>query len=86
MTRARANSVRTCVGCRERTHPDSLLRVVAVDGVVIPDQSATHSGRGAWLHPGCWETAERRRAFTRALRLTSAPDTRVLREYLARNS
>jgi predicted RNA-binding protein YlxR (DUF448 family) len=85
MTRARASSVRTCVGCRERNHPDDLLRVVVEDGIVIPDPSATRGGRGAWLHPGCLEIAERRRALSRALRISSALDLRVLREFVARN-
>ncbi len=86
MTRARASSVRTCVGCRERNHPDDLLRVVAEDGIVIPDPSATRGGRGAWLHLACWEMAERRRAFGRALRMATAPDLRVLRGFIASNS
>jgi len=43
-------------------------------------------GRGAWLHPACLESAERRKAFTRALRTTRVPSTSALREYVARMS
>jgi predicted RNA-binding protein YlxR (DUF448 family) len=80
--------VRTCVGCRVREHPAELLRVVAVDGVVIPDLRRRLPGRGAWLHPdlGCLGAAERRRAFGRALRVPKIDaerlDTTEVRVYL----
>ncbi|MES2170777.1 MAG: YlxR family protein [Actinomycetota bacterium] len=62
--------VRTCLGCRERDVASSLLRVVARDGEVVADPSATLSGRGAWVHPTlhCVDTAIARKAFGRALR------------------
>ena len=78
--------VRTCVGCRVRTHWSVLLRVVAaeVDGIacVVPDPRRTRGGRGAWLHPdpACLDLAERRRAFPRALRRSGPLDTGALRE------
>lgn len=84
MSAARTTSVRTCIGCRERSSPDGLLRVVLQAGVVSPDPEAVLPGRGAWVHPGCLEAAERRKAFTRALRATAAPDLSVLREYVER--
>jgi len=80
-----ATRVRTCVGCRARVPAEGLLRVVVDDGVLIPDPTATRRGRGAWLHLDCWEAAERRKAFRRALRVEVAPDTRVLREFVAGN-
>ena len=63
--------VRTCVGCRERAPVTDLLRVVARDGVLVPDPRRRLPGRGASLHPTpeCLHAAERRRAFPRALRL-----------------
>ena len=74
------NSVRTCLGCRLRTDPSALLRVVARAGVVIPDPSATMTGRGAWVHPTaeCIAASVKRRAFGRALRSSSALDTTEL--------
>ena len=70
--------VRTCIGCRQRAAKRELLRVVAgpeTHGqakarVVVPDPRGTAPGRGAHLHPTleCFELAERKRAFARALR------------------
>jgi uncharacterized protein len=81
--------VRTCIGCRERAHRSVLLRVVAAraGGVmaVVPDPRHAGSGRGASLHPDlrCFDLAERRRAFTRALRRRESLDLTPVREYLA---
>ena len=68
---------RTCLGCRQRADRSSLLRVVARDGVVTPDPSANLPGRGGWVHPTreCIETAVKRKAFGRALRVSTALDT-----------
>ena len=68
--------IRTCIGCRIRADCSLLLRVVARDGEVLPDPSATLVGRGAWVHPTgeCLESAAKRRAFGRALRVTEALD------------
>ncbi|WP_434811726.1 YlxR family protein [Microbacterium sp. bgisy189] len=64
--------VRTCVGCRARAPRPSLLRVVAHDGVLVPDERAVLPGRGAWVHDteSCVDAAIRRRAFGRALRVS----------------
>jgi len=72
--------VRTCLGCRARADTSALLRIVALDGEVVPDPSATLPGRGAWVHPtaGCVESAAKRRAFGRALRVTEALGTERL--------
>ncbi|SOD92882.1 YlxR family protein [Blastococcus haudaquaticus] len=63
--------VRTCVGCRQRAPVSDLLRVVVRSGALVPDPRRRLPGRGASVHPtpGCLHAAERRRAFTRALRL-----------------
>ena len=77
--------VRTCVGCRARAAKSDLLRVVDRDGELVPDPQARLPGRGAYLHLSqkCFEQAERRRAFARALRLPGPLATGALGEYLA---
>ncbi|WP_137813651.1 YlxR family protein [Gandjariella thermophila] len=84
--RTRSGPVRTCVGCRARTLASELLRVVVVDGAVVPDTRRRLPGRGAWLHldPECLRLAERRRAFSRALRVGGAPDVAGVRAHLTR--
>ncbi|MFC5754797.1 YlxR family protein [Actinomadura rugatobispora] len=84
-SRGRAVPLRTCVGCRVRTAKSDLLRLVAVEGVIVPDLGKAMPGRGAHLHPdlGCLELAERRRAFPRAFRLAGPLDVSVLRDGLA---
>jgi uncharacterized protein len=84
----REGPVRTCVGCRKRELAVDLLRVVAVsDGnggnAVIVDSAGSLPGRGAWLHPvpQCLQIAIRRRALTRALRITGSPDTSAVDEH-----
>jgi uncharacterized protein len=78
-------AVRTCVGCRARGAKPDLLRVVARGGELVPDPQARLPGRGAYLHLSqkCFEQAERRRAFARALRLPGPLATGALGEYLA---
>ena len=93
-----AGPVRTCIGCRERAAKRELLRVVAgtdaedpgpASWFVVPDPSGTAPGRGAHLHPTpeCLALAERKRAFSRALRhdagVRGALSLERLREHLA---
>ena len=77
--------VRTCVGCRQRAAVGDLLRVVAVEGALVPDPSRRLPGRGAHVHPvvGCLDLAERRRAFPRALRISAPLDTSAVRAVCA---
>jgi len=76
-----AGPVRMCVGCRSRASRAVLLRVVIVDGFLVPDHRATLPGRGAWLHRDlqCLDEAERRRALPRALRVSGPLDTAAVR-------
>lgn len=77
--------VRTCVGCRERGARSDLLRVVLLNGTLAVDEHGHLPGRGARIHPNhaCIELADKRRAFTRALRLQGQIDAAPLREWLA---
>lgn len=83
--RTSTTPVRMCLGCRQRSLVTELLRVVAIAGVVTPDPRRRQPGRGASIHPDlvCLDLAERRRAFSRALRESDALDTAPIRDYLA---
>jgi len=76
-----AGPERTCVGCRTRAPAAELLRVVAQDGVAVPDPVRMLPGRGAHLHrdAACLAQAERRRALPRALRVAGPLDLTALR-------
>src|SRR5487761_357177 len=79
------NPVRTCVGCKARAAKSSLLRLVMAGDGIVPDPQARQPGRGAYLHPSlaCFELAQRRRVFSRALRVQGSPDTVPLARYLS---
>ncbi|MFK0401467.1 YlxR family protein [Microbacterium sp. NPDC090225] len=76
--------VRTCVGCRMRAPRAALLRVVSQNGILIVDERAVLPGRGAWMHPTqeCMAAALRRRAFGRALRVSTPVDTQTIEKRL----
>ena len=76
--------VRTCVGCRERAPVTDLLRVVLRAGALVPDPRRRLPGRGASLHPTpeCLRAAERRRAFARALRVSTPVEAGPLRVHV----
>ncbi|MGK5530055.1 YlxR family protein [Streptomyces sp. URMC 129] len=80
-TRSSVCPERTCVGCRQRSARDGLLRVAVVGDRCVPDLRGTLPGRGAYVHPtpACLELAVRRRAFPRALRVQGPLDTGELR-------
>jgi predicted RNA-binding protein YlxR (DUF448 family) len=64
------------------------VRVVVVEGVLVPDPRARIPGRGAWLHPDldCLDLAVRRRALPRAFRLTVPLDDAAVRLEIERRS
>lgn len=78
------DSVRMCIGCRLRAPRSSLLRVVTRESELVVDETATLPGRGAWLHPtvACFQDAQRRHAFGRALRVTRSLDAKQLENRL----
>ncbi|HEY0249786.1 MAG TPA: YlxR family protein [Gryllotalpicola sp.] len=77
-------SVRTCIGCRSRALRSSLLRVVVRDSLIVVDESAVMTGRGAWLHPSaeCMRKALQRKAFGRALRVPGVLDTVEITQHI----
>ena len=64
--------VRSCISCRKRANPSALIRVVLVDGKVIPDLKGGAAGRGAWLHKKCAEVAIARNTFVFAFKTNKA--------------
>jgi predicted RNA-binding protein YlxR (DUF448 family) len=61
--------VRSCIGCRKKANPAALIRVVLIDGKLVPDIKGGAPGRGAWLHKKCAEGAISRGAFRFALKI-----------------
>ena len=83
--------IRTCVATKQRHQDSELLRVVEDPehpGVILPDPQRRMPGRGAWLTPtvSALELAEQRRAFGRALRVSTKVDTGRVRTYLVDNA
>jgi hypothetical protein len=74
--------VRSCISCRKRANPSALIRVVLVDGKVIPDLKGGAAGRGAWLHKKCAEVAIARNAFRFAFKQEDAVDVSELLKFL----
>jgi predicted RNA-binding protein YlxR (DUF448 family) len=73
------------VGCRAKAAKTDLLRVVEIEGHLVPDPAGRLPGRGASVHldPRCVDLAEKRRAFPRALRLDGPLDVTPVREHVA---
>ena len=78
------------MGCRERAAKSELLRVVIGSEpsghlAARPDPGGSAAGRGAHVHPTleCYDLAERKRAFARALRVPGGLPSVAVRDYLA---
>ena len=69
--------VRSCIGCRKKANPAALIRVVLIDGRIVPDIKGGASGRGAWLHKKCAEGAISRGAFRFALKINKEQDVAI---------
>ncbi|HTX81760.1 MAG TPA: YlxR family protein [Streptosporangiaceae bacterium] len=80
----RAAPVRTCIGCGARAAKTELVRLVAAGCEIVPDITMRQPGRGAYLHRSlaCLERAQRRKAFSRALRLPAPLPVVGVAEYL----
>ncbi|TMC54943.1 MAG: YlxR family protein [Chloroflexi bacterium] len=75
--KGRAESVRTCVACREEAGKRQLIRVVRrPGGGVAVDRTGRLPGRAAYLHPNpaCIEIARKRGSLDRALGATVQPE------------
>lgn len=80
---------RTCIATRNTLPDNQLLRVVAhtrEDGIleIIADPQRCRPGRGAWITPTqqAFATAEKRQAFSRALRVNQSADLSPVRDYI----
>ena len=71
---SRSKTLRSCIDCRKREDPSALLRVVCVDGKLIPDPHRTFPGRGAWVHLLCAVRAVERGSFRWAFKRERAVD------------
>ncbi|CAB5239222.1 unannotated protein [freshwater metagenome] len=74
--------MRTCIVCRKRENPNSLLRVILKDGAVLADPFKRIQSRGASIHRTCVQMAVHRGAFRNAFKLSNSPDTTALLAYI----
>jgi len=74
--------MRSCIACRSRESSKGLLHLVALNGQVTPDPDGLLAGRGAWLHPRCFELATQRKSFTRAFKSREELNTSALENFL----
>ncbi len=77
---------RTCIACRKIDTKRGLTRLVRLpEGHVAIDPTGKRAGRGAYLcaERGCWETALKRKAVERALKIEmlDAEDRQMLQEH-----
>jgi hypothetical protein len=78
--RQRHVPMRTCIACRKVDAKRGLTRLVRLpEGRVAIDTTGKQPGRGAYVcaERSCWETALKRKAIERALKIESLePDDR----------
>jgi len=80
--RQRHVPMRTCIACRKVDAKRGLIRLVRLlEGGVAIDPTGKKPGRGAYVcaERGCWETALKRKAVERALKIeTIDPSNRQM--------
>ncbi len=86
--RAKHVPQRTCIACRKIDAKRGLTRLVRLlDNHVAIDPTGKRAGRGAYIcaERGCWETALKRKAVERALKIEvlDIADRQLLQEYAA---
>ena len=74
--------IRSCIACRKKENWTDLLRIVLVGDQVEPDSHHNKPGRGAWLHPNCFDVAVQRRAFARAFKSSADIKVKILEDFL----
>jgi len=74
--------IRSCIACRKKENWNDLLRLVLIDGQVIPDPDQNRPGRGGWMHRKCFDVAVQRRAFGRAFKSSDDVKVEALENYL----
>ena len=64
--------VRMCIACKESRPKKELVRIVATDEGLYPDETGKAHGRGAYVCPSleCLDRAVRIKAFERSLDAT----------------
>jgi predicted RNA-binding protein YlxR (DUF448 family) len=82
VARRSSTSLRSCIDCRKRENPTLLLRVVCLDGRILPDPIRALPGRGAWVHRTCAVRAVERGAFRWAFRRDKPVDGSELLAYI----
>lgn len=79
---------RTCIACRKVDAKRGLIRLVRLpEGRVAIDATGKRAGRGAYLcaERTCWETALKRKAIERALKISElVPEDRQTLEAYAK--
>lgn len=78
--------MRTCIATRRKLPQSELLRIVVLQGSaeLMADPDRKQPGRGCWITPSldAFELAKKRKAFSRALRVSAPVDTNPVRKYL----
>jgi uncharacterized protein len=67
--KAKKVPIRMCIACREGRPKKELVRIVASDGTLFPDETGKAHGRGAYICPDveCLDKAKKTKAFDRSL-------------------
>ena len=78
---------RTCIACRKIDTKRGLTRLVRLpEGRIAIDSTGKRAGRGAYLcaERGCWETALKRKAVERSLKIEmlDAEDRQMLLDHV----
>ena len=74
--RKRPVSIRTCLGCGQKSLKEKLVRIVTVDGALMVDEGGRLPGRGAYLCPeaACINSLRKKKGrLSYALRVSVPP-------------